>query len=268
VTTEDDFQSALDKDPEDWQTRLVFADWLQDRDDLRAEGYRALGELRRWPHGAHGRDGSLWSYHGGRGRYKGGVAPADNALPLLWISALAQYSVSPASWGVPHADSRREAEDRAALALLSIPDRHLVVRAGVLEPEIQKYIDENPCAWVPRALLADLLFDANDLRAEGYRALALLRRHPLYRADTGAAWYGAADPDSGLWTLTDSCTPNTLPADWFFAIDREVRRGPFAPDPDLNPLPRVALEDAVAVAFQRLSADRRNALTRARTYPL
>jgi uncharacterized protein (TIGR02996 family) len=38
VTTEDDFQSALDKDPEDWQTRLVFADWLQEHNDLRAEG--------------------------------------------------------------------------------------------------------------------------------------------------------------------------------------------------------------------------------------
>ena len=43
VTTEDDFQRALDKNPDDWQTRLVFADWLEERDDPRAEGYRALG---------------------------------------------------------------------------------------------------------------------------------------------------------------------------------------------------------------------------------
>jgi uncharacterized protein (TIGR02996 family) len=42
VTTEDDFQSALDENPDDWQTRLVFADWLQDRGDPRADGYRAL----------------------------------------------------------------------------------------------------------------------------------------------------------------------------------------------------------------------------------
>jgi uncharacterized protein (TIGR02996 family) len=54
MTTEDDFQSALDNNPEDWQTRLVFADWLQDRDDSRAEGYRTLGTLRRCPAGVGG----------------------------------------------------------------------------------------------------------------------------------------------------------------------------------------------------------------------
>jgi uncharacterized protein (TIGR02996 family) len=47
VTTENDFQSALDAHPDDWQTRLVFADWLQDRGDPRADGYRALGVLRK-----------------------------------------------------------------------------------------------------------------------------------------------------------------------------------------------------------------------------
>lgn len=35
MTTEDDFQAALDANPEDWQTRLVFADWLQERGDSR-----------------------------------------------------------------------------------------------------------------------------------------------------------------------------------------------------------------------------------------
>ena len=33
MTTEDDFQTALDANPEDWQTRLVFADWLEDNGD-------------------------------------------------------------------------------------------------------------------------------------------------------------------------------------------------------------------------------------------
>jgi uncharacterized protein (TIGR02996 family) len=49
MTTEDDFQAALDANPADWQTRLVFADWLQERGDPRADGYRALGQLRRMP---------------------------------------------------------------------------------------------------------------------------------------------------------------------------------------------------------------------------
>jgi uncharacterized protein (TIGR02996 family) len=43
VTTEDDFQKALDKRPDDWQTRLVFADFLEERGDPRAAGYRILG---------------------------------------------------------------------------------------------------------------------------------------------------------------------------------------------------------------------------------
>ncbi len=49
MTSEEDFQRVLDRTPSDWQTRLVFADWLQDRDDARAAGYRALGSLRVYP---------------------------------------------------------------------------------------------------------------------------------------------------------------------------------------------------------------------------
>ena len=49
MTTEDDFRAALDADPADWQTLLVFSDWLPDRADLRADGYRAIGMLRVRP---------------------------------------------------------------------------------------------------------------------------------------------------------------------------------------------------------------------------
>ena len=49
MTTEDDFQAALDADPNDWQTRLVFADWLDERGDPRGPGYRALGAMRNAP---------------------------------------------------------------------------------------------------------------------------------------------------------------------------------------------------------------------------
>ena len=69
MTTEDDFQAALDADPENWQTRLVFADWLQERGDPRAEGYRALGVLRRRPFrwGTRTPTRRGWSYHSGEG---------------------------------------------------------------------------------------------------------------------------------------------------------------------------------------------------------
>ncbi len=45
MTSENDFHAILDADPSDHHTRLVFADWLQDRDDSRAEGYRAMGRM-------------------------------------------------------------------------------------------------------------------------------------------------------------------------------------------------------------------------------
>jgi uncharacterized protein (TIGR02996 family) len=49
MTTEDDFQRQLAAVLFDWHTRLVFADWLTERDDPRAEGYRAMGHLQRAP---------------------------------------------------------------------------------------------------------------------------------------------------------------------------------------------------------------------------
>lgn len=49
MSDEDAFQSALDKEFYDHTTRLVFADWLEDRGDPRAEGYRALGALKKYP---------------------------------------------------------------------------------------------------------------------------------------------------------------------------------------------------------------------------
>lgn len=84
MTSEDDFQATLDANPEDWQTRLVFADWLQEQGDPRAEGYRALGACRVWPHIFFDR----WSkvmccYHSGMGRTNGylDTIAAEHRLP-------------------------------------------------------------------------------------------------------------------------------------------------------------------------------------------
>jgi uncharacterized protein (TIGR02996 family) len=47
MTTEDDFQAALDANPGDWQTRLVFADWLQEcARDLPCPACKGKGEIR------------------------------------------------------------------------------------------------------------------------------------------------------------------------------------------------------------------------------
>lgn len=49
LTTESDFQAALDAEPDNHLLRLIFADWLQERDDPRAAGYRALGVVGATP---------------------------------------------------------------------------------------------------------------------------------------------------------------------------------------------------------------------------
>jgi uncharacterized protein (TIGR02996 family) len=49
MTDEDAFQLALDADPSNHATRLVFADWLEEQGDWRAEGYRWMGANEKWP---------------------------------------------------------------------------------------------------------------------------------------------------------------------------------------------------------------------------
>ncbi len=49
MTDEAAFQAALDERPADHALRLVFADWLEERGDWRAAGYRWMGECRQHP---------------------------------------------------------------------------------------------------------------------------------------------------------------------------------------------------------------------------
>jgi uncharacterized protein (TIGR02996 family) len=140
VTTEEDFQAALDADPNDWQTRLVFADWLQDRGDERAEGYRALGVLRRVPTSKFFQPRSrkrwyLWysTTHGGnleRNRHGPASAIIESmrvaALPTDWCETI--LALTPAEKRGNHRGgwfgygvTRREAEDAAALAFARLP---------------------------------------------------------------------------------------------------------------------------------------------------
>ena len=132
MTTEDDFQRALDADPEDWQTRLVFADWLEERGDSRAEGYRALGVRHLRPNKwVQKPDRSHWWWGGDEMFWQSN--PDVVVLPRDWFEALPERHRDSVAWPW-HDDpnTRREAEDAAAaaFALLS-PDR----RAALLAPE-------------------------------------------------------------------------------------------------------------------------------------
>lgn len=119
MTTEDDFNRALDRDPSDWQTRLVFADWLDEHGDRRARGYRALGALRLWPitYG-YGR----WVWVSGYVNHK---PNSSMVLPSSWFKAVRSFlglvnlQFGPDYVGVL---GRRTAEDAAAMAFLSLSE--------------------------------------------------------------------------------------------------------------------------------------------------
>jgi uncharacterized protein (TIGR02996 family) len=121
MTTEEDFQQMLDANPADHGTRLIFADWLQDRDDGRADGYRVLGLLERVP--TDPTWGYLWTSAVGRREI-----PTDMAcvLPRDWYEMIDggmtgnRTFIPELRLGVEM--SRRERDDRVALAFARLPD--------------------------------------------------------------------------------------------------------------------------------------------------
>lgn len=72
------FQAHLDAHPGDHTARLVFADWLQERGDHRAEGYRAMGRLRKWPQ----KDEGGWRFFNQQ-HYPDGSRP--HTIPQDWF---------------------------------------------------------------------------------------------------------------------------------------------------------------------------------------
>ena len=146
MTTEDDFHKALNAKPEDWQTRLVFADWLDDRGDPRAEGYRALGQLRLRPLKIKKRN--WWTA-------QGDGPPTHNHLPPDWFELVAGYPHrADGKWRWPtefdnRRDNRRQVEDAAALAFGKLPPP----RRGellALEPPDQPDTAKKPKARKPK----------------------------------------------------------------------------------------------------------------------
>jgi uncharacterized protein (TIGR02996 family) len=133
MTTEEDFQRALDAQPEDWQTRLVFADWLDERGDPRAEGYRALGVGRVRPMQFSATPSSPFGWLIFYSELLTGprISRTDlvqySTLPVDWFNCLKASSLWESQTWFPAAGShhsRRAIEDDAALAfahLLAVP---------------------------------------------------------------------------------------------------------------------------------------------------
>jgi uncharacterized protein (TIGR02996 family) len=127
VTTEEDFQRKLDENPEDWDTRLVFADWLEDRDDPRASGYRAIARLKRRPLKGRRRfefkdksqsEEAWWWHHGNSLCY--------NYVPADWFALLPPGLGNKVFWpllsGPERVRNRRECEDALAQAFAQLPE--------------------------------------------------------------------------------------------------------------------------------------------------
>jgi uncharacterized protein (TIGR02996 family) len=140
MTTEDDFQAALDANPEDWQTRIAYAAWLQERGDPRAEGYRALGVNKLWGCESITRENvvewmpyqeAVWFRRDGPGD------DSHDDLPPDWFAALGnreRWFFWTKPWTNPY-PNRRSAEDAAALAFAKLPAER---RAELLAPNPER----------------------------------------------------------------------------------------------------------------------------------
>ncbi len=131
----DAFQAHLDAHPDDHTARLVFADWLQDRDDPRAEGYRALGRNGLHPvpdpPQRHTKIGQWRLYPSGSGI----LPPGPDDIPPDWLDAIKiniRGSSSAGDLGMRW-NTRRQAENAAALAFPLLPaDRRAELLAGAV----------------------------------------------------------------------------------------------------------------------------------------
>ncbi len=124
MTTEDDFHDALDRNPDDHHTRLVFADFLQERDDPRADGYRALGTIGIRPSLA-GKESYRPGYIRGDFLQSSTGWPGHDryTLPDDWHSLIPHWSGGSMrlSNGWRAGENRRGIEDAAALAFTRLP---------------------------------------------------------------------------------------------------------------------------------------------------
>lgn len=120
MTNEEDFQRRLNRVSHDWQTRLVFADWLYERGDPRAEGYRVLGLLRKRPlkfkvkYIPHKHRLFRWyTFDLDDTEESRRYSSSEHHLPFAWWEMIAFDE-----W-----KTRREAEDAAALAFVDVPEK-------------------------------------------------------------------------------------------------------------------------------------------------
>lgn len=116
-------------------------------------------------------------------------------------------------------------------------------------------IRDEPVDFDARLVLADALEESGvpelAAMADGYRAMARWRRRP-FLGDRDCWWWRL----SGTWGR--NVIRNALPYDWFALLDGRAERDNFFPPSGFGRLYTVRdLEDAAALAFSKLPAQRR-----------
>jgi uncharacterized protein (TIGR02996 family) len=114
------FQARLDECPDDHDCRRVFGDWLEGREDVRAEGYRALGAKRVVPSSCDpgltpGWDVVEWQYW-----LDTALSPSSDGLPSDWFGLIEKL---PPEQGLHYRTrpGRRQLDDAAATAFAALP---------------------------------------------------------------------------------------------------------------------------------------------------
>jgi uncharacterized protein (TIGR02996 family) len=125
LTTEDDFRRVIDANPSDWQTLLVFSDWLRERNDPRADGYTALAVRRQVPYN-HGRQWCWWGQRSGLSAHR----RKPNLLPDDWYAALER---APSQSFARESQCPSDLFDFAARAFSKLPPER---RAELLAPSV------------------------------------------------------------------------------------------------------------------------------------
>lgn len=114
MDTEEAFWNHLEANPSDSVARMVFADWLQEQGDQRAEGMRVLGKLEIQP-GTWGIKGAY--FRSGYWYWVDVNRPAKHRLSRLWWS---KFYKQAGGLDVETHFTRSECESLAALAWLDL----------------------------------------------------------------------------------------------------------------------------------------------------
>lgn len=135
MTDEEAFHAALDADPTASLTRRAFADWLEERDDPRAAGYRALGVLGVNPTRSSNRKYFAFTKESNPAYQHDGTY-SNHVVPDCWYELLAENELE--NWESEfwkYRMNRRRAEDDAALAFARLtPEQQAAILSAAEVP--------------------------------------------------------------------------------------------------------------------------------------